>query len=288
VGDRSAPRQSSRFRWIALNYDIPFNPNRLEQRIGRVDRYGQNTEVDVVHFVGTGWETAAAGSYDGDLEFLSRVARKVAAERRDLGSVNPVLAGAVEARMLGRPVLVDPLTVTASPAATLLRAEKDLRAQAQRLRAQLDTSITRLHVAPANVRRVVDVALGLAQQPPLVDGEPGEIRPPQLRSGWESTLTGLADPLSGVARPMTFDADIARGRDDVVLAHLGHPLVAQATRLLQRGVGWPCGPQPRHRCPLRPAHRARPARSSRCCAGTAGHRRRGRRQAPRGNRHGRT
>jgi len=156
-----------------IHYDIPFNPNRLEQRIGRVDRYGQDTEVDVVHFVGAGWQSAAAGSYDNDLEFLSRVARKVAAERRDLGSVNPVLAGAVEAQMLGRPLLVDPLTVTASPAATLLKAEQNLRAQAQRLRAQLDTSIASLHVAPANVRRVVDTALVLALQPPLTDGEPG-------------------------------------------------------------------------------------------------------------------
>lgn len=219
-----------------INYDIPFNPNRLEQRIGRVDRYGQDTEVDVVHFVGAGWQSAAAGSYDNDLEFLSRVARKVAAERRDLGSVNPVLAGAVEAQMLGRPLLIDPLTVTASPAATLLKAEQNLRAQAQRLRAQLDASITSLHVAPANVRRVVDTALALARQSPLVDGDPGEIQPPELRSGWEHTLAGLEDPLSGVLRPLTFDPDVARGRDDVVLGHLGHPLVAQATRLLRSAV----------------------------------------------------
>ncbi|MET3808701.1 superfamily II DNA or RNA helicase [Nakamurella sp. UYEF19] len=219
-----------------IHYDIPFNPNRLEQRIGRVDRYGQSTKVDVVHFVGAGWQSAAAGSYDGDLEFLSRVARKVAAERRDLGSVNPVLAGAVEAQMLGRPLLIDPLTVTASPAASLLKAEQNLRAQAQRLRTQLDASISSLHVAPANVRRVVDTALALALQPPLTDGEPSEIRPPELRSGWERTLAGLEDPLSGVLRPLTFDAEVARGRDDIVLGHLGHPLVAQATRLLRSAV----------------------------------------------------
>jgi transcriptional regulator of acetoin/glycerol metabolism len=55
-----------------VNYDIPFNPNRLEQRIGRLDRYGQTQTVQVKHFVGAGWEHAAAGSYERDLEFLSR------------------------------------------------------------------------------------------------------------------------------------------------------------------------------------------------------------------------
>ena len=36
-------------------------------------------------------------------DFLTRVAVKVATMREDLGSVNPVLAAAVERRMLGRP-----------------------------------------------------------------------------------------------------------------------------------------------------------------------------------------
>jgi superfamily II DNA or RNA helicase len=222
-----------------IHYDIPFNPNRLEQRIGRVDRHGQHHQVEVAHFIGTGWQQARAGSQEADLEFLARVAVKVATERADLGSVNPVLASAVEARMLGRPVLVDPTVVKPAAGTQLLRAERDLRDEAQRLRSQLERSTRRLHVAPRNIRRVVDVALNLAGQPPLIElgpRHPGEIAPPALRSGWERTVVDLADPLSGEPRPMTFDGTIAADRIDVVLGHLEHPLVAQSMRLLRSAI----------------------------------------------------
>jgi superfamily II DNA or RNA helicase len=224
-----------------IHYDIPFNPNRLEQRIGRLDRYLQEHQVEVTHFVGAGWQDAPPGSYEGDLEYLSRVAEKIAVERRDLGSVNPVLAHAVEARMLGRPVMVDPLAVAPKPSAAALRAERDLRDQVRKLSDQLQTSIDALHVAPPNVRRVVDTALALASQPRLADqtgdNEVGLIAPPDLRAGWERTVTGLADPLTGEPRPLTFDPAIAKvSEGNVVLAHLGHPLVAQSTRLLRSAL----------------------------------------------------
>ena len=39
-----------------LHCEIPWNPNRLEQRNGRIDRHGQHApEVDVFHFVPAGW-----------------------------------------------------------------------------------------------------------------------------------------------------------------------------------------------------------------------------------------
>ncbi|MGW5289715.1 DISARM system SNF2-like helicase DrmD [Rhodococcus pyridinivorans] len=217
-----------------IHYDIPFNPNRLEQRIGRVDRHGQQHQVLVSHFVGAHWEQAGPHSYDADLEFLSRVATKVAVEREDLGSVNPVLAAAVEAQMLGRPLLVDPLAVQAHPSTQLLRAEQDLRAQVAALRAQLDRSVADLHVRPANIRRVVDTALAMAQQPALHEQTPGVLAHPNLRSGWERTVAGQEDPLTGAPRPLTFDAALAG--PDVVHAHLEHPLVAHSTRLLRSAI----------------------------------------------------
>ena len=42
------------FCHIAINYDLPWNPMRIEQRIGRVDRIGQNHDVMVYNMVFSG------------------------------------------------------------------------------------------------------------------------------------------------------------------------------------------------------------------------------------------
>ena len=34
-----------------MNYDLPWNPQRIEQRIGRCHRYGQKHDVVVVNFL---------------------------------------------------------------------------------------------------------------------------------------------------------------------------------------------------------------------------------------------
>ena len=38
---------------ILFNYDIPWNPNRLEQRMGRIHRYGQRSDCLIFNFVAT-------------------------------------------------------------------------------------------------------------------------------------------------------------------------------------------------------------------------------------------
>ncbi|MDR2438449.1 MAG: DUF3883 domain-containing protein [Planctomycetaceae bacterium] len=39
------------FCWLMVNYDIPWNPVRLEQRMGRIHRYGQTKECLIYNFV---------------------------------------------------------------------------------------------------------------------------------------------------------------------------------------------------------------------------------------------
>jgi len=41
------------FCWFMINYDIPWNPVRLEQRMGRIHRYGQENDCLIINFVST-------------------------------------------------------------------------------------------------------------------------------------------------------------------------------------------------------------------------------------------
>ncbi|MEU2281049.1 DISARM system SNF2-like helicase DrmD [Streptomyces sp. NPDC013178] len=234
-----------------INYDIPFNPNKLEQRIGRIDRWGQKHDPEITHFIGSGWQQAQAGSYEADLEFLSRVAKKVARMEHDLGSVNAVLADAVQRRMTGDTAPVDienakPKPIKGRRTGGEVAPEQNVTAQTKRLADQYDETVTALGLTPANVKRVVDTALALDNQPPLLsstfraeDFQPGDLFEVQPLSGsWERATRGLAHKLrEGEQRPLTFSPVVAaQAKDDVVLAHLKHPLVALSTRLLTAAV----------------------------------------------------
>ena len=125
-----------------------------------------------------------------------------------------------------------------------LKVERNLRAEADRLRAALAESAHELHSTPADVERVVRVGLELGRQSalqPVSDTHTGHTvwRVPPLTGSWARTTVDLVDRDYG-ARPISFDGSLAAKRDDVVLAHLNHPLVAMATRLLRAEV-WGAG-----------------------------------------------
>lgn len=242
-----------------IHYEIPWNPNRLEQRNGRIDRHGQKSKkVLIYHFVGKGYNDresriadTAVGDLEADLEFLMRAVRKVEAIREDLGKVGPVIADQVEEAMLGRRSRLDTkkAEADAQPVRRLMKFERDLAKQIKQLMDQLQETKRELHLSPENIQKVVEVALELAGQPPLIPAEVKGIWPdpkrhacpvfhlPALSGSWEQCVEGLYDPYEREKmRPFVFDHALARGRDDVVLVHLNHRLAQMSLRLLRAEV----------------------------------------------------
>ncbi|MHA1267966.1 MAG: helicase-related protein, partial [Candidatus Helarchaeota archaeon] len=65
------------FCWLMVNYDIPWNPNRLEQRMGRIHRYGQQHEVHIYNLV-------AVSTREGRI--LEKLFEKLEKIKQNLGS----------------------------------------------------------------------------------------------------------------------------------------------------------------------------------------------------------
>ena len=83
---------------LMVNYDLPWNPNRLEQRFGRIHRIGQ---TEVCHL----WNLCAAGTREG--EVYRRLLEKLEEARAALGGkVYDVLGELFEGHAL-RDLLVD-------------------------------------------------------------------------------------------------------------------------------------------------------------------------------------
>jgi superfamily II DNA or RNA helicase len=231
-----------------IHYEIPWNPNRMEQRNGRIDRHGQRASaVQIYHFVGQGFEQTAVGTkpgaLEGDLEFLMRAALKVNTIREDLGKVGPVIALQVEEAMLGKRVALDTAVAEkeSQPLRRLMKFERSVRDRIEQLKEQLSETRRELRLTPENTAAVVKIGLDLAKQPSLEPVDVPELngqayRLPALQGSWANCSEGLAHPHTNEVRPIVFDADLVRGRDDVVLVHLNHRLVQMCLRLLRAQV----------------------------------------------------
>ncbi len=65
------------FCWFMINYDIPWNPMRLEQRMGRIHRYGQEHDCIIFNF-------AAINTREGRV--LQKLLERLREIRRELGT----------------------------------------------------------------------------------------------------------------------------------------------------------------------------------------------------------
>lgn len=226
-----------------VSFDIPFNPNRLEQRIGRIDRYGQNEPPLVWHPRASKQSTT---DYAKDNDLLARLASKIANSEHDGVSSNEIIAPDLQ-RELGfgeGPTRKPQKDAGAQVINRVLQAEHTLGRSLTRLAERLEDSRDRMHLHEGNLLRVFEQGLRISGQPdPVeVDDPREEARlfqvPPGLSRTWVPALAGLDTRLApGVLRPITFDEERAHHQTDVVYAHLGHPLIQRAAREL-RGQVW--------------------------------------------------
>ncbi|MFB3855597.1 MAG: helicase-related protein [Vicinamibacterales bacterium] len=77
---------------LVVNVELPWNPMRLEQRVGRVDRMGQRYTVHAFHLVADG---------TAEESVLARLAMRLARAREALGSVPDTLGLPSETEMAG-------------------------------------------------------------------------------------------------------------------------------------------------------------------------------------------
>lgn len=245
-----------------LHYDIPWNPSRLEQRNGRLDRHGQARDVVIFHF---------ASDQDDDLSFLTRVVRKVETIREDLGSVGEVLDAALRRRLVDGEALdntwgeldraVDQQrgrislprdnsasTISAAKTASVEEVEPDRNnrpSRLEQLRAELDLDAESLR---DTLEAALAIGVGRPRLEPL-DGN-GRMRlvtpvPPGWRSLVDDALRvdrggkGLGALPAVVFDPGYFIREmngrpVFRHEPDTALLHLGHPLYHRALTTFAR------------------------------------------------------
>ena len=233
-----------------LHYDCPWNPSRLEQRNGRIDRYGQARGVTVHHFASTA---------DPDVDFLDHVICKADEMREDLGSLNEVFDRAVHRRLVrGEDAAAVRADLDRKAAAG--RGRTDVAADASvaaadaeaREAAAIETMAAEIDLDPGAMRDTLEAALAIpAGRPQLqADAEPGFCRMLYTDlAGWRDVIDeAVRRPApAGGHGPMprlAFSTEpfierlgalsVFRPRQDALLVHLAHPLMQRALGVLTR------------------------------------------------------
>jgi len=136
---------------LMINYDIPWNPNRLEQRMGRIHRYGQTREVFIFNLV-------ASDTREGQV--LNALFRKLDEIREVLGSdkVFDVLGDIIQGKDLGQ-LLVDAASQARSMDEILREIEVKVDpAYIARVREELGESLATRFIDYTRIHEMADQA----------------------------------------------------------------------------------------------------------------------------------
>lgn len=226
-----------------IHVEIPYNPNVMEQRNGRVDRHGQKQSEVLIWHPADGGE-ATEDNLGGHKDDIIRALTKLEAMREDMGSVNPVIAPQMAGLIEGTKRELDTREAETRAAKTkrYVRSENQIKERIEKLHDRLLETQRDFHLSPERVYAAVKAGLALDKRPPLKAVElknapSGTVfEMPVLAGSWARCMEGLRHPYTGKLRPITFDHRVAKGRDDVVLVHLNHRLVQMCLRLMRAEV----------------------------------------------------
>lgn len=212
-----------------VHYEIPWNPNRMEQRNGRIDRHGQ--PADVV------WCYHFLYDQEEDRRFLEVIVDKVKTQREDLGAVGDVIAEEVERAMLGLTHEIADTRERTRVVEEELPRDLELRQRIHEVREALEQTRSDWDLTPAQMARVLDEALQLAGGPRMEPIEAGALAGRAWRIRWlpESwrDLNRYLSNARGDRLAVIFDHSLVREHDNVVLLHLGHPIMQRALGLFR-------------------------------------------------------
>ncbi len=220
-----------------LHYDIPWNPARLDQRNGRLDRHGQARDVYVFHF---------SSHEDNDLRFLARVVEKVEQIREDLGSMGELFDAAFERRFTYFEENVDDilsdLDGDIGRRANIAAIPHIVQADHSAERAALEWLRREIDLSPETLRDTLEQAfgidIGLPRFESLDDGQRVRLLNPSQLLRWRTLIDDTLRGKQGALPTLTFDPTffvqrhggrpVFRPRHDTTLLHLGHPLFQHA------------------------------------------------------------
>lgn len=224
---------------LMVNYDLPWNPNRLEQRFGRIHRIGQ---TEICHL----WNLCAANTREG--EVYRRLLEKLEEARKALGGkVYDVLGELFEGQAL-RELLVDAIRYGDRPdrKAELFRkvdGAVDVAAIEQLVAERKLTSEGMDPHAVAAIREEMERAQARRLQPHFIGGffreafvllggriaerEKGRfeiLRVPSILKE-RDRLIGRSDPVLDRYARITFDKALIAGQPQAEMVAPGHPLL---------------------------------------------------------------
>jgi SNF2 family DNA or RNA helicase len=224
---------------LMVNYDLPWNPNRLEQRFGRIHRIGQ---TEVCHL----WNLCATNTREG--EVYRRLLEKLEEARAALGGkVYDVLGELFEGHAL-RDLLVDAIRYGDAPETKRRLFQKvddavDVDAIERLVAERKLTSEGMNPSIVAAIREEMERAQARRLQPHFIgaffheafqllggrmaERETGRFEilrvPPVLKH--RDRLIGRGDPVLDRYARITFDKTLVAGKPQAELVTPGHPLL---------------------------------------------------------------